>query len=244
MKQQRDPSKDVMSIVRHYGLCRCHRRKFFVIFQLMMIVLMSESFSPILPIQKERRRKQRQNTKSVVGVYTTLFSKADSSSLSSVRSYSRRQWISKLTSSRTIASGFAILTGLGTTLPANSVADSVDYDSAAAAFEAVRRELIDANGGVYYLKSKVETGDFAALLEFTKTYDQVLRKGVMGKAKKALTDPDSKERATALANNVTFDLIGINRSSRKGQEDSSQATKYLDELQDDIRAFLDLEPKG
>jgi glycyl-tRNA synthetase beta subunit len=136
-----------------------------------------------------------------------------------------------------------ILTGLGT-LPAHSVTESVDLDSTSAVFEAVRRELTDEDGGVNYLKTKIESGDFAALLEFTKTYDQVLRKGVMGKAKKVLTDSDSKERATAIANNVTFDLIGINRSSRKGQEDITQAKKYLEELQDDIRAFLDLEPKG
>lgn len=87
----------------------------------------------------------------------------------------------------------------------------------------------------------IDERDFSGLLEFTKTYDQVLRKGAMGKAKKTLTD--SKEVATQLSNAVTFDLIGINRSSRPGKENAEDAAKYLQELRDDVQKFLDLETK-
>ena len=45
----------------------------------------------------------------------------------------------------------------------------------------------------------------------------------MGIAKKLLQDKDIKEKATVYANSVTFDLIGINRSSRKGQESCENA---------------------
>jgi hypothetical protein len=63
----------------------------------------------------------------------------------------------------------------------------------------------------------------------------------MGKAKKLLQDKEVKSQATEFANAVTFDLIGINRSSRKGQENVESANKYLQELRDDVNKFLALE---
>jgi len=117
------------------------------------------------------------------------------------------------------------------------------FDAAAAqqAFDAVRQQ-VSPGGGVAYLQEHVDAADFPALLEFTKTYDQVLRKGAMGRAKKFIL-PENKEKATALANAVTFDLIGMNRSARPGQESAAKAAQYLQELKDDVQAFLELEPK-
>jgi hypothetical protein len=109
------------------------------------------------------------------------------------------------------------------------------------AFDAVRRELNSPEGGIAYMQRCLEQDDFTALLEFTKTYDQVLRKGAMGQAKKSLLQ--EKEKATQYSNAVTFDLIGINRSSRPGKENASDAAKYLQELREDVQQFLELEGK-
>jgi hypothetical protein len=109
------------------------------------------------------------------------------------------------------------------------------------AFDAVRRELYSSDGGVAYMQRCLDQNDFTALLEFTKTYDQVLRKGAMGQAKKSLLT--EKETATQYSNAVTFDLIGINRSSRPGKENASDAAKYLQELREDVQRFLELEGK-
>ena len=109
------------------------------------------------------------------------------------------------------------------------------------AFDEVRYELSDPNGGVAYLQQKADEKDFAALMEFTKTYDQELRKLKMGKAKKLLQSKEVKEEATGYANGVTFDLIGINRNSRKGQESVDGVNKYIQELRDDASKFINLE---
>ena len=93
------------------------------------------------------------------------------------------------------------------------------------------------------MQKAVDEQNFPALLEFTKTYDQILRKGAMGKAKKWIVNPADKDAATAAANGVTFDLIGINKSARPGQENVDNARKYLRELVQDVQTFLDLEPK-
>jgi hypothetical protein len=108
-------------------------------------------------------------------------------------------------------------------------------------FDSIRYELQDAQGGVAYMQSKIDQQDFVGLMDFTKTYDLELRKKRMGSAKKLLQDKDVKEKATEFANAVTFDLIGINRSSRKGQENAESANKYLQELREDVGKFLSLE---
>ena len=114
-----------------------------------------------------------------------------------------------------------------------------------AAFDAVRQQVFSDTGGVAEMQRYIDQRDFGALMEFTKTYDQVLRKGVMGKAKKLLgEDKRIKEQATLYSNGVTFDLIGINRSSRPGQENADQANKYLQELREDVQKFVDLQPKS
>lgn len=108
-------------------------------------------------------------------------------------------------------------------------------------FNIVRYEISDSQGGVAYMQERIDKEDFVGLLEFTRTYDLELRKLRMGKAKKLIQDKDVKARATEYANAVTFDLIGMNRSSRQGQENVDSANKYLQELRDDVTKFLNLE---
>ena len=102
----------------------------------------------------------------------------------------------------------------------------------------VKYELTNEKGGVAFMQNCIDQKDFAALLEFTKTYDQNLRKTAMGSAKSALEGD-----TTSLTNSVTFDLIGINRSSRPGQENAAEAQRYLDELKSDVNTFLALKRK-
>jgi hypothetical protein len=154
---------------------------------------------------------------------------------------SRRQWLLKI-------GPFAALTLYP--LPAVS-ADEVDsVKMIRDAFQGVRDELFNSKGGVSTLSQFVDQQDYNNIMEFTKTYDQVLRKGKMGRAKKLLLsyleDNESlkkriSERATQIANAITFDLIGLNRSSRSGQESVVDAKKYLEELQSDLLEFLALE---
>jgi len=108
-------------------------------------------------------------------------------------------------------------------------------------FNSVRYELQDLKGGVAFMQGRIDNEDWLGLLEFTKTYDLEMRKLRMGRAKKLLQDKEIKAKATSYANAVTFDLIGINRSSRKGQENVESANKYLQELREDMIKFLDLE---
>lgn len=108
-------------------------------------------------------------------------------------------------------------------------------------FAPIKYELNDPNGGVAYLQGRIDAKDFAGVLEFTKSYDLEFRKLRMGRAKKLLQSKEIKEKATGFCNAVTFDLIGINRSSRSGQESAESASKYLQELRDDVSKFLELE---
>lgn len=108
-------------------------------------------------------------------------------------------------------------------------------------FGAIRYELEDPKGGVSFMQGRIDVQDFEGLLEFTRTYDLELRKLRMGRAKKLLQSKELKEEATGYANGVTFDLIGMNRNSRKGQENQENANKYLQELRDDVKKFLLLE---
>ena len=49
--------------------------------------------------------------------------------------------------------------------------------------------------------------------------------------------------ATLQGNAVTFDLIGINRASRSGQESVERANKYLQELRVDLQNMIDMQSK-
>ena len=78
-------------------------------------------------------------------------------------------------------------------------------------------------------------------MQYTKESDAYFRKAKIGKARKLLTDKEIKSGSIQLSNAVTFDLIGINRASRPGQEDKDVQLKYLDDLKKDIEQFLELE---
>lgn len=108
-------------------------------------------------------------------------------------------------------------------------------------FNAIRYELSDPNGGVATIQKRIDDHDWGGVMEFTKGYDLELRKLRMGKAKKLMATKEVKEKATEYANAVTFDLIGINRNSRSGQESEEGANKYLQELREDVSKFLDLQ---
>ena len=104
------------------------------------------------------------------------------------------------------------------------------------AAEAVRVELQDASrGSVGRLQAALDAGDFPALMEITKTMDQSLRKQIVGQAKYYWADGNM---GTQLSNNITFDLIGINRNARPGQESADGVQKYINELRNDLEQIL------
>jgi len=111
-----------------------------------------------------------------------------------------------------------------------------------AAFDALEFELHDSQGGIRTMQDYIDGENFTALLEFTKTYDQVLRKKKWGRCK-AFFGNAEKEVATLQGNAVTFDLIGINRASRSGQESVEKANQYLNELRVDLQNMIDMETK-
>jgi len=131
-----------------------------------------------------------------------------------------------------------VLIGTTTAFLFPSIAQAKEKLSPQDALERIRQELQDPKGGIAYLEEALKKENYSDILEFTKTYDQVLRKSYMGQAKKLILD---KDKATSLCNAVTFDLIGINRNSRPNQESQVDAQKYLQELQNDVKAFLELE---
>lgn len=108
-------------------------------------------------------------------------------------------------------------------------------------FDFIRFELENPEGGVAYMQERIDKEDLEGLLAFSRTYDLEFRKRRFGNAKKLMQDKKIKAEATEYANAVTFDLIGINRSCRKGQESGESASKYLQELRDDVSKFLTLE---
>ena len=150
---------------------------------------------------------------------------------------SRRKW---LTSAFTSSAAAAMLALTSTPTPAVAAAKKSEA-VAGDPFDAIRYEVSDPKGGVAYLRDRIEARDFAAVLDFTKEYDLVFRKIAMGTAKKRLPKGPVKDRGTELCNAVTFDLIGINRNSRKGQENADEARRYLDELVQDAKGMIELE---
>ena len=137
------------------------------------------------------------------------------------------------------SSTFALLVPL----PALAAKDEgpIYYNKAdvTAAFDAIRFELEDPRGGIPYLQRQVDESNYEAILEFTKTYDLEFRKAKMLGAKKLFQFGGDK--AQQLLNNVTFDLIGMNKACRKGQENLPLAQQYLDELKLDVSQYLEFE---
>lgn len=133
------------------------------------------------------------------------------------------------------ASRREILSGAATMLPLliSRTAQASEIDEA---FDNVRDE---ARKGVQFLREKLDQNEFRDVFEFTQTYDIVLRKVKMGKARKLIDDKTATEKANA----ITWDLIGVNRNVRPGQENRAEAVKYVDELERDIQTFLELRPR-
>lgn len=114
-------------------------------------------------------------------------------------------------------------------------------ESMARAFADIRYELEDPNGGIPTLQNAIEKKDWVNVKEFTKFYDTEFRKAKMVKARKMFPDSNMRGESLQLCNNVTFDLIGINRASRV--DDMDEAMKYLEELKQDVRSFMEYEKK-
>jgi hypothetical protein len=119
------------------------------------------------------------------------------------------------------------------------------------ALQTIRDELTSPDG-IPYIQKLIETEDYKTLMAFTPQYDLGMRKLKMGKAAKVMgsiyaTEAEKEQKkafattCTLAKNAVTFDLIGINRATRPGQQDKEKALKYLQELKDDMQKFLDLE---
>jgi hypothetical protein len=108
-------------------------------------------------------------------------------------------------------------------------------------FAPIKYELLDPDGGVAYMQGRIDEQDWLGLMDFTRTYDLEMRKLRMGRAKRLLQSKELKLKGTEFCNAVTFDLIGMNRSSRSGQESVESANKYLEEMRVDINKFLELE---
>jgi hypothetical protein len=109
------------------------------------------------------------------------------------------------------------------------------------AFNAIRTELSSPTGLISTLTNLINANSYPEIMQYTKESDAYFRKAKLGKARKLLTDNALKNDAILMSNAVTFDLIGINRASRPGQENREEQMKYLAELQKDIERFLELE---
>lgn len=150
----------------------------------------------------------------------------------------RRSALSKISS----ATMFGISCLSTHSLPAEAKAkEPVTAEAMAAAFAAVRKELDDPEGGIAKLGSAIDKKDWTEIKEFTKYYDLEFRKAKMVKARKMFPDKDMKGEALPLCNNVTFDLIGINRAARA--EDLVSAMQYYESLKKDVSSFLVYESK-
>ena len=148
---------------------------------------------------------------------------------------SRRSAIGKVLSSGTVA--FAV----GVQPAAAKEKEAITPENVKAAFDAVRYELEDAAGGVQLIESKINAEDYEAVMDLTQNYDGYMRKARVGRARKLLTDKKLKDDAQMISNAITFDLIGINRASRPGQQNKDEALRYLGELKADVQKFLEME---
>ena len=148
---------------------------------------------------------------------------------------SRRSAIGKV-----LSSSVAVLVA-GVQPAAAKEKEAITPENVKAAFDAVRYELEDPAGGVQLIEGKINAEDYEAVMDLTKNYDGYFRKARVGRARKLLTDKKLKDDALMTSNAITFDLIGINRASRPGQQNKEEALKYLGELKADVQKILDLE---
>ena len=156
----------------------------------------------------------------------------------------RRNFLEQSTTIATIAIGTSISSSLAIPLPAyaKEPPPPITQEAVTEAFDAIRYELTNPSGVVGTLTNLINDGNsYEEVMQYTKESDAYFRKAKIGKARKLLTDKEIKSGSIQLSNAVTFDLIGINRASRPGQEDKVVQLKYLDDLKKDIEQFLELE---
>lgn len=156
----------------------------------------------------------------------------------------RRNFLEQSTTIATIAIGTSILSSLAIPLPAyaKEPPPPITQEAVTEAFDAIRYELTNPSGVVGTLTNLINNGNsYEEVMQYTKESDAYFRRAKIGKARKLLTDKEIKSGSIQLSNAVTFDLIGINRASRPGQEDKDVQLKYLDDLKKDIEQFLELE---
>jgi len=157
----------------------------------------------------------------------------------------RRNFLEQSTTiATTIAIGTSISSSLAIPLPAyaKEPPPPITQEAVTEAFNAIRYELTNPSGVVGTLTSLINDGNsYEEVMQYTKESDAYFRKAKIGKARKLLTDKEIKSGSIQLSNAVTFDLIGINRASRPGQEDKDVQLKYLEDLKKDIEQFLELE---
>jgi len=147
--------------------------------------------------------------------------------------------------SRALGSGTAALFTSGLAYPVRPALarekEAITPENVKEAFGNVRKQLEDPSGGIADLENRIMAKDWEGVMDFTKNYDGPFRKATVGRARKLLTDKKVKADSQQTSNAITFDLIGINRASRPGQENQDEALKYLGELKADVQKILDLE---
>ena len=156
----------------------------------------------------------------------------------------RRNFLEQSTTIATIAIGTSISSSLAIPLPAyaKEPPPPITQEAVTEAFNAIRYELTNPSGVVGTLTNLINDGNsYEEVMQYTKESDAYFRKAKIGKARKLLTDKEIKSGSIQLSNSITFDLIGINRASRPGQEDKDVQLKYLEDLKKDIEQFLELE---
>ena len=183
------------------------------------------------------RRQQCTDKKKILSIrtaFSSLFASPANTEISS-----RRNFLG-----RTISSATASLTIIELFSPQTATAKEVEIvtrQTVSDAFNAIRDELSSPTGVVSTLTNLIEHNSCPEIMQYTKESDAYFRKAKLGKARKLLTDNALKGDAILMSNAVTFDLIGINRASRPGQENKEEQLKYLEELKKDIQRFLELE---
>ena len=128
------------------------------------------------------------------------------------------------------------------TTPVPAWASTPKYATRQNALDAVAEELTGPVSQLAQLERAVETQDYTRLLELTKQMDQTLRKQVLSPTKPFLTAQvyaTLDTNPTQICNNVTFDLIGINKFSRPGQEEADMVQYHAKSLRSNVQILYD-----
>ncbi len=138
-------------------------------------------------------------------------------------------------------SWLALGVGLGLNVPARAAekAPPVDVHEA---FMKVRIEY--EKGGVKALGDLVDEENWEKVLEFTKLYDLSFRKFLMKGAADGIIDDSARKKAKEIRNEVTFDLIAVNKAARPQYRSVAKAAAQdaMRVLRGDLETFLALEP--